>query len=69
MKFSEKMEAIEKVVARLEKEPLPLEESLSLFEQGVALINDCLTYLDEATQRVSVLLSDGGDEPLPEEDE
>jgi len=55
MKFSEKMEEIEIIVARMEKEALPLEDALALFEQGVALIRECQSYLREAKQRVTLL--------------
>lgn len=55
MKFSEKMEEIEIIVARMEKEALPLEDALALFEQGVALIRECQSYLKETTQRVTLL--------------
>jgi len=55
MKFSEKMEEIEIIVARMEKEALPLEDALALFEQGVALIRECQSYLKEAKQRVTLL--------------
>jgi len=55
MKFSEKMEEIEIIVARMEKEALPLEDALALFEQGVGLIRECQSYLMEAKQRVTLL--------------
>jgi len=55
MKFSEKMEEIEIIVARMEKEALPLEDALALFEQGVALIRECQSYLKETKQRVTLL--------------
>ena len=37
---------------RLEEGDLPLEESLSLFEQGLALAASCARKLDEAELRV-----------------
>jgi exodeoxyribonuclease VII small subunit len=63
------MEEIERIVARMEKETLPLEESLALFEQGVALIRDCQAYLGEARQKVTVLMSDGAESDLSEDGE
>jgi|LSQX01.1.fsa_nt_gb exodeoxyribonuclease VII small subunit len=64
MKFSEKMIEIETLVGRLEKEALPLEEALSLFEQGVASIRECQTYLREAKQRILLLSSDEREIPF-----
>ena len=65
MKFSEKMEEIETIVTRLEKEALPLEDALSLFENGVGLIRECRMYLDEAKEKVMLLSSNEGEIPFP----
>ena len=67
MKFSMKMDEIEGIVARLEKEALPLEDALALFERGMGLIAECQKFLTEARQRVTVLSSDGGEIPLAAE--
>lgn len=57
--FEEQLKTLEGVVERLEKGDLPLEESLSLFEQGVALSDACKKELDAAEGRVQVLLQRG----------
>lgn len=57
--FEEQLKTLEGVVERLEKGDLPLEESLSLFEQGVALSDACKKELDTAEGRVQVLLQRG----------
>ena len=67
MKFSSKMDEIEGIVARLEKETLPLEDALALFEKGIGLIGECQKFLTEAKQRVTLLSLDGSEIPLPEE--
>ena len=41
--------------ARLESGELPLEESLALYEEGVALVRACTRELDEAEQKVRIL--------------
>jgi exodeoxyribonuclease VII small subunit len=58
--FESSLQQLEALVARLERGDLPLAESLSLFEQGVALTRSCHTQLSAARQRVEVLLKDGG---------
>ena len=68
MKFSSKMDEIEKIVARLEKEALPLEDALTLFEKGMGLISDCQKFLTEARQRVTILSAGGGEIPLSQEE-
>jgi exodeoxyribonuclease VII small subunit len=57
--FEEQLKTLETVVDRLEKGDLPLEESLALFEQGVALSDACKTQLESAEGRVQVLLQRG----------
>ncbi len=48
------------VVERLESGELPLEQSLSLFEEGVRLSRLGSARLDEAERRVERLLHDDG---------
>ncbi len=55
--FEEQMEELEKVVGRLERGDLTLEENVSLFERGVRLSNACKAQLASAESRIQVLLS------------
>ncbi|HUG73649.1 MAG TPA: exodeoxyribonuclease VII small subunit [Steroidobacteraceae bacterium] len=57
--FEQSLAELEALIARLERGDLPLAESLTLFEQGVALTRQCHTRLAEAKQRVEILLQDG----------
>ncbi len=57
--FEEQLKSLESVVEKLERGDLPLEESLSLFEQGVDLSDACKRELDAAEGRVQVLLQRG----------
>ena len=57
--FEEQLKLLEAVVDRLEKGDLALEESLGLFEQGMALSESCKKVLDSAEGRVQVLLQRG----------
>ena len=54
--FEEQLKTLETVVEKLEHGDLPLEESLSLFEQGVTLSDACKKELEAAEGRVQVLL-------------
>lgn len=63
MSFSKDIEELEKIIQRLEKEALPLEEAMSIFERGVALVRSCQAYLAEAEQKI-MLVSEEGDETL-----
>ena len=54
---------IEKIVQRLEGEELPLDESLRLFEEGIALSRFCHKKLEEVEKRIEMILSDSKGEP------
>ncbi len=53
--FEESLNRVEEIVRLLEKGDIALQESLSLFEEGSALLADCDQMLDSAEQRVMLL--------------
>ncbi len=55
-KFEDSLSKLEKIVARLEEGNISLEESLKLFEEGIRLSRYCTQKLEEAEQRVEILL-------------
>jgi exodeoxyribonuclease VII small subunit len=57
-KFEDAINELEDIVKRLESGDLPLEESLRIFEKGVALSRFCFKILEEAEKRVSILMKD-----------
>jgi exodeoxyribonuclease VII small subunit len=59
MKFEEAMERLEEIVQGLEGGELSLEESLLSFEEGMKLINFCSNKLEEAEQKVTMLVQTG----------
>ncbi len=59
-RFEDAMRELEDIVKRLESGDLPLEESLKIFEDGVALSRYCFNKLEEAEKRVSILVKDEG---------
>ncbi len=54
--FESRLSELEGLVRRLEDGSLPLEESLALFERGLALARDLQKSLSEASLRVTRLL-------------
>jgi len=54
--FEAAMKRLEEIVTALEKGDAPLDKSLSLFEEGTALIRKCGTALDKAEQQLKVLV-------------
>ena len=56
--FEECLQALEKVVERIESGELNLEESLGTFEEGVRLVQSCNHKLGEVERRIEVLTKD-----------
>ena len=59
-KFEECLERLEKIVQELEKGEVPLEKSLTLFEEGMQMSAACRKELDEAEGKVEILLRQNG---------
>jgi exodeoxyribonuclease VII small subunit len=53
--FEELFRSLEQAVGKLEEGGLPLEEALSLYEEGMRLAQRCQEMLDQAELRVSRL--------------
>ncbi len=54
--FEVAMARLEQIVSLLEEGKLPLDDSLSAFEEGIALVKLCNGKLDAAEQRVRILV-------------
>ena len=61
--FEQAVERINEIVTLLEKGDAQLDKSLTLFEEGVKLIESCGTMLDNAEQTVMRLQKSAGNEP------
>jgi exodeoxyribonuclease VII small subunit len=59
-KFEECLQRLEKIVQELEKGEVPLEKSLTLFEEGMQLSAACRKELEEAEGKVEILLKQNG---------
>lgn len=61
LSFEVALERLEGLVDRLEDGDLELEESLGVFEQGVALSKHCADKLVSAERKVEQLVREGGE--------
>jgi exodeoxyribonuclease VII small subunit len=57
--FEASLDELERIVKELERGDLPLEQSLALFEKGVALSAACKQQLELAETRVEMLTRRG----------
>ncbi|MBA3988288.1 exodeoxyribonuclease VII small subunit [Aliidiomarina maris] len=64
LSFEQAMSELEHIVGQLEQGDLPLEKSLQQFERAVALSRVSQQKLQQAEQKVSVLLRQGGNDTL-----
>ena len=70
-RFEECIQRLEKIVQELEQGDVPLEKSLTLFEEGIRLSGSCRKELEEAEGKVEILLKQNGKiqaEPLDAKD-
>ena len=57
--FEGKMRRIGEIVTVLEKGGIPLDESLALYEEGMAAVKSCMEALKNARLRIEKLSADG----------
>ena len=53
--FEASMERLEKIVAELSREGITLDESLALYEEGIALAKNCNARLEETERKIKIL--------------
>lgn len=62
--FEKSITELGDIVRKLEDGSTPLEQAMKLFESGVKLSRDCMKMLDDAEEKVNVLIEkskNGGD--------
>jgi len=59
-KFEEAMQRLEKIVQDLDSGELSLEDSIKAFEEGMKLVKFCSGKLEEAEQKVNILVRESG---------
>jgi exodeoxyribonuclease VII small subunit len=62
--FEDQLAELEKVVEKLERGDLSLEDNVSLFERGMSLSDACKKQLANAESRIQVLLEPKEDGPI-----
>lgn len=55
--FEEALRKLETIVTRLQEGSVSLEESVALYEEGIALSNYCATVLEEAELKIETVNS------------
>ncbi len=60
--FEKKIKNLEEIVEKLESGDMDIEETLTLFQDGMKLGKDCRRMLDEIEDKVNKVLSAEGDD-------
>lgn len=55
LNFEQSMMRLEEIVGLLERGDAPLEQAMTLFEEGAKLLRECTAQLDQAEQKVTLL--------------
>lgn len=66
--FEQSMQELENIVKHMEQGDLPLEEALKQFERGIQLARQSQQTLQQAEQKVQVLMRQNGEESLADLD-
>jgi len=66
LKFDQALKRLEKLVEEMEKQEVPLEESLRKYEEGVNLARQCLEKLNRAEKKIEILKKSAGENPETE---
>ena len=64
--FEVSLQKLEKSVEQLEGGTLSLEESLTIFEEGIRLSRQCNRFLEEAEKRIEMILKNERGEYIQE---
>ncbi len=62
--FEKNLHTLEEVVTNMEKNPLSVESALLEFEKGIHLVHECRIALEEAEQKVQILIEKNGTSAL-----
>ena len=54
--FEENLKELETIVAELEKGELSLEDAISKFEKGIKVSKECNSKLEDAENKINILL-------------
>lgn len=55
LSFEKAMERLEKITTELSREGITLEESLTLYEEGVTLARECNKRLEDTERKIKIL--------------
>lgn len=64
--FEQGIEKLEQIINGLDRNDVPLNQALDLFDEGIGLVKHCNKLLDSAEEKVKVLLENNNGELITE---
>lgn len=64
LSFEESLNELEQIVTELEQGEVSLDDALKQFERGISLVRSSQSKLEQAQQKVAILLADDPQAPL-----
>jgi exodeoxyribonuclease VII small subunit len=58
MNYEESVKKLEEIIRLLEEGELPLDQSIQLFTEGMELVKTCNQYLEQAEEKIKILVGD-----------
>lgn len=58
--FEASLKRLEIIVDEMENSQLDIDKAMKLFEEGVSLVNDCSSKLDETKKKIEILVEKNG---------
>lgn len=55
LSYEQALERLSQIIRAMENEKIPLEESLALYEEGVAIVRRLSAELDQAERKIKIL--------------
>ena len=58
--FESSLKRLETIVDEMENSQLDIDKAMSLFEEGISLVNQCSKKLDETKKKIEILFEKNG---------
>ena len=58
--FETSLKRLEQIVNEMENTELDIDKAMKLFEEGISLVKECSTKLNEAKKKVEILMEKDG---------
>ena len=58
--FESSLKRLETIVDEMENSQLDIDKAMSLFEEGISLVNQCSKKLNETKKKIEILVSKNG---------